>query len=72
MIFKCVFFTFVPERRRSARFRCRSFSSNDVKGLFDGKEIYEALTQASDPDALRVSQSGSPSKWTNISLESVS
>ncbi|XP_068719868.1 breast cancer type 2 susceptibility protein-like isoform X2 [Montipora capricornis] len=42
-----------PERRRSARFRCCSFSSNDVKGLFDGKEIYEALTQGSDPDALR-------------------
>lgn len=43
-----------PERRRSARFRRRSFPSNDVKALNDGKEIYEALTQFSDPDALKV------------------
>ncbi|KAJ7372027.1 Breast cancer 2, early onset [Desmophyllum pertusum] len=41
------------ERRRSARFRRRSFSSRDLKDLHDGKEIYEALTQASDPDAVK-------------------
>lgn len=43
------------ERRRSARFRRRSVSSGDLKELHDGKEIYEALNQASDPDALKVS-----------------
>ncbi|XP_074621370.1 uncharacterized protein LOC141879914 isoform X2 [Acropora palmata] len=42
-----------PERRRSARFRRRSFPWNDVKALNDGKEIYEALTQFSDPEALK-------------------
>ena len=43
-----------PERRRSARFRRRSLSSCDLSNLHDGKEIYEALTQASDPDAFKV------------------
>ena len=42
------------ERRRSARFRRRSFSSDHLRLLHDGKEIYEALTQASDPDAVKV------------------
>jgi len=41
------------ERRRSARFRRRSFSSDHLRLLHDGKEIYEALTQASDPDAVK-------------------
>ncbi|KAL9974012.1 hypothetical protein ACROYT_G020541 [Oculina patagonica] len=42
-----------PERRRSARFRRPSFSSRDLDDLHDGKEIYEALNQASDPDAVK-------------------
>jgi len=43
----------LPEKRRSARFRRRSFSSRDLKDLHDGKEIYETLTQASDPDSVK-------------------
>ena len=43
------------ERRRSARFRRRSFLPRDLKDLHGGKEIYEALTQATDPDAVKVS-----------------
>lgn len=45
----------ITEKRRSARFRRRSFSSRDLKDLHDGKEIYETLTQASDPDSVKVS-----------------
>ncbi|PFX24656.1 Breast cancer type 2 susceptibility protein-like [Stylophora pistillata] len=41
------------ERRRSARFRRRSFVPSDLKDLHDGKEIYEALSQATDPDAIK-------------------
>ena len=43
------------ERRRSARFRRRSLVPSDLKDLHDGKEIYEALSQATDPDAIKVS-----------------
>lgn len=57
-----------PERRRSARFRRRSFPSNDVKELNDGKEIYEALTQSSDPDALKVSRLFMLGKEIRISI----
>lgn len=45
----------ITEKRRSARFRRRTFSSRDLKDLHDGKEIYETLTQASDPDSVKVS-----------------
>jgi len=48
-------FCLIPEKRRSARFRRRSFSSRELKDLNDGKEIYETLTQASDPDSVKVS-----------------
>lgn len=48
-------FCSITEKRRSARFRRRSFSSRDLKDLHDGKEIYETLTQASDPDSVKVS-----------------
>ena len=56
----CYFFSFffsIAEKRRSARFRRRSFSSRDLKDLHDGKDIYETLTQASDPDSVKVSVS---------------
>lgn len=49
------FVCLIAEKRRSARFRRRSFSSRDLKDLHDGKEIYETLTQASDPDSVKVS-----------------
>ena len=48
------YFCSIAEKRRSARFRRRSFSSRDLKDLHDGKEIYETLTQASDPDSVKV------------------
>ena len=56
-VFSVVIFSFclIPEKRRSARFRRRSFSSRELKDLNDGKEIYETLTQASDPDSVKVS-----------------
>ena len=47
-------FVLETQNRRSTRFRRRSFSSRDLKELHDGKEIYEALTQASDPEAVKV------------------
>ncbi|CAH3115249.1 unnamed protein product, partial [Porites lobata] len=41
------------ETQRTTKFRRRSYSSRDLRQLSDGREIYEALTRASDPDAVK-------------------
>ena len=52
-----IYFFFVIsdiETQRTTKFRRRSYSSRDLRQLNDGREIYEALTRASDPDAVKV------------------
>ena len=48
------FFISDIETQRTTKFRRRSYSSRDLRQLSDGREIYEALTRASDPDAVKV------------------
>ena len=52
-------FVVLPEtgKRRSSvvRRRRRTFSSPDLKDLYDGREIYEVLAEAPDPEAVKVS-----------------
>ena len=48
------FFISEIETQKATKFRRRSYSSRDLRQLSDGREIYEALTRASDPDAVKV------------------
>ena len=54
MIIVITFFISDIETQRATKFRRRSYLFRDLRHLSDGREIYEALTRASDPDAVKV------------------